>query len=362
MRSTNMPRYGAIFLRALCAVFLSASTCTQAGPTLSPHKPHVRTSGYAARNDVRAYIDQMARQHGFDRRKLSKLFAQVKTQPSALRAMSAPIEQPPKWYEYSASLLSDTRVERGLDFWRDNEPALVEAESEFGVPPEIVVAIIGVETFYGRVSGRYRVIDTLTTLAFDYPRRAEFFRKELTDFLLLCREQHLSALEPRGSFAGAMGLPQFMPGTFRDYAIDFDQDGRIDIWHDASDSVGSVANFLLWHGWQRHEPVLLPAQVDNAEVLRLLNGGISDRRALHEWEQDGVRVGEGLPESGAADSPAALVMLEQPAVSSYWLGFNNFYVLTRYNRSRLYAAAVWQLAEKIRAAHESGKGAGSVEH
>jgi membrane-bound lytic murein transglycosylase B len=196
------------------------------------------------------------------------------------------------------------------------------------------------------------VLDALSTLAFDYPRRAAFFRGELRDFLLLARDLGVSPAAPKGSFAGAIGLPQFMPGSYRNFAIDFDGDGHVDLWNSADDAIGSVANFLVRHDWQRGQPVLLRAAIADdkrAEVVRRLDGGISERRAVDAWLADGVST-LAAPTGLAAD-PVGLLMLEEPDDgASYWVAANNFYVLTRYNRSRLYAAAVWHLAQAIKAA------------
>jgi len=213
------------------------------------------------------------------------------------------------------------------------------------------VAIIGVETFYGRNTGSYRVADALTTLTFDYPRRAEFFRNELKQFLLLAREQNIAPLAPKGSYAGAQGLPQFMPGSLRDYAVDYDDDGTIDLAADADDAIGSVANYLARHGWLADDPAMEPAEIDDGkldEVERALDGGISAGRTLESWRRDGVGV-SGIPEAPGAD-PTGVLMLEGEAGPSYWVVFNNWYVLTRYNRSRLYASAVWKLAQEIKQA------------
>ena len=290
----------------------------------------------------------MAADHDFDAQQLSKLFAQVQTQSSAIRAMSAPVSTPPKWFEYAPQFLSADRIAQGILFRERHRAVLDRAEREYGVPAEVIVAIIGVETYYGKVAGRYRVLDALTTLAFDYPRRADFFREELKQFLLLTREWKMSPLAPRGSFAGAMGLPQFMPGSFRRYAVDFDGDGRIDIWSNVSDVVGSVANFLSRHGWQKGHPVLLSATVDPADAKRAVgDGGLSDRRDYLAWSAINISVSK--PSAFEIDPlwQAALVLLERNDGPSYRLGFNNFYVLTRYNRSRLYATAVWDLAQAI---------------
>ncbi len=230
------------------------------------------------------------------------------------------------------------------------------AQNEFGVPAEIIVAIIGVETYYGRNAGSYRVIDSLATLAFDYPRRASFFRGELKEFLLLAHEQGFSPLLPKGSFAGAMGLPQFMPGSYRRFAIDFDGDGRVDLWRSNADVIGSIANYFVRHDWQPGQPVLSPADVApemRDAALRRLDGGISERRTLAAWEADGV-VARSMPAEAAVE-PVGLLLLEEDDGAtqdsvSLWIAYPNFYVITRYNKSRLYAAAVWALAQRLRLA------------
>ncbi|MEP7328253.1 MAG: lytic murein transglycosylase B, partial [Betaproteobacteria bacterium] len=244
----------------------------------------------------------------------------------------------------------------GVKFWRANADALARAEARYGVPPEIIVAIIGIETFYGRVTGSFRVIDALATLAFDYPRRAPFFRGELKEFVLLAQEQGISPLTPRGSFAGAMGLPQFMPGSYRRYAIDFDGDGRADLWSSSADVIGSVAHYLSRHDWLPGQPVLLPAAVASDmrdTVMRRVDGGISERRPLTAWAVDGVTP-VAVPAEFSSE-PVGLLLLEEngsgDAATSLWIACPNFYVITRYNRSRLYASAVWSLAERLRAAH-----------
>ncbi len=311
--------------------------------------------GIATRPEVQAFIAELAATDGFDAAALLRVFAQVRTQPKVVAAMSRPLVAPPKWHEYFPQFLSPSRVEGGVAFWRDNAAALARAQTEFGVPAEVIVAIIGVETFYGRNTGSYRVIDALSTLAFDYPRRAEYFRGELKQFLRLAREQGISPLEPQGSFAGAIGLPQFMPGSIRAYAVDFDGDGRIDLAGDVVDAIGSVGNYLARHGWQPGQPVMqvvAPDPETQDRISRLLDGGMTERRGLAAWVRDGV-VGFEIPDDLAPD-PAGMVLLELPADSSYWLVYNNWYVLTRYNRSRLYASAVWQLAQAVSAAKNKG--------
>ena len=306
---------------------------------------------YDQRPETRAFIAELVAEHGFPRRELAHLFAQARYQPRIVVAMSRPVLSPPKWYEYAPQFLSQGRIDGGIEFWRANETTLARAQSEFGVPAEVIVAIIGVETFYGRNTGSYRVFDALTTLAFDYPRRSDFFRNELKQFLLLARDQGISPLVPRGSYAGASGLPQFMPGSIRTYAVDYDGDGRIDLAAEPADAIGSVGNYLARHDWQPGAPVLAQARIDPATseaVLLKLDGGLSERRALDAWVRDGVSA-DGLPADPGAD-PVGLLMLEEAEAPSYWLVFGNWYVLTRYNRSRLYATAVWQLAQALVAA------------
>ncbi len=306
---------------------------------------------YDQRPETRAFIAELVAEHAFGRRDLARLFSHARYQPRIVEAMSRPVLEPPKWYEYAPQFLSAERIDGGLEFWRANEATLARAESEFGVPAEVIVAIIGVETFYGRNTGRYRVFDALTTLAFDYPRRGDFFKNELKEFLLLARDQGISPLEAAGSYAGASGLPQFMPGSVRAYAVDYDGDGRIDLSAEPADAIGSVGNFLARHDWQPGAPVLAQARVDPAAseaVLRTLDGGLSERRPLEAWVRDGVSA-DALPADPGSD-PVGLLMLEDVASPSYWLVFGNWYVLTRYNRSRLYATAVWQLAQALVAA------------
>ena len=312
---------------------------------------HAQASGYAARQEVETFIAELVASEGFDAAALRRLFAQARYQPRVIAAMSRPLIAPPRWDEYASQFVNPPRIEAGIAFWRENAVALARAQEEFGVPAEVTVAIIGVETFYGRNTGSYRAFDALATLAFDYPRRADFFKNELKQFLLLMREQGESPLSPRGSYAGALGLPQFMPGSIRAYAIDYDGDGRIDLIGDPVDVVGSVANFLARHGWQPGQPVMEPVRIETQaldDIGRALDDGVTERRSISAWVRDGI-TGFGIPGDVAPD-PVGLLLLEQASGPSYWMVFNNWYVLTRYNRSRLYASAVWMLAQALRAA------------
>ena len=315
------------------------------------------TSGYAQRDDVREFIDDLARDHGFARATLRNWFSDVRYQPKIVAAMQRPLVEPPKWYEYAPQFLSLARIDEGVAFYRAHEAALHRAETAFGVPAEIIVAIIGVETFYGRNMGGYRIIDALSTLAFDYPRRATFFRGELREFLLLARSEGFSPLAPKGSFAGALGVPQFMPGSVRRYAIDFDGDGHVDLWKSDEDAIGSIANYLVRHDWLRDQPVWSRATVAASQrdaAMARLDGGISERRPLAAWNADGVAA-ERLPDPLAPEPVGLLALEESPDTGadalSLWIAFPNFYVITRYNKSRLYAAAVTALAEAIRDAY-----------
>jgi membrane-bound lytic murein transglycosylase B len=307
----------------------------------------VAQGNYAQRPEVKAFIDEMASERGFSAKSLRRLFAQVQYQPKVIEAISRPVLAPPKWYEFAPRFLAPARVEAGVAFWHAHVAALERAESEFGVPAEIIVGIIGVETYYGRYTGNYRVIDALTTLAFDYPRRAEFFRNELKQFLLLAREERISPLEPKGSYAGAIGLPQFMPSSFRAYALDYDRDGSVDLAANPDDAIGSVAHYLERHGWQRGAPLMAAALIEPDQreaVLALLDAGLAERRSATQWAQDGVSAFE----APSAGDVFGLLMLEEEGGPTYWIVYGNWFVLTRYNRSRLYASAVVELAAAVR--------------
>jgi peptidoglycan lytic transglycosylase B len=336
------------FAALLVAVCLAASA--------APAAAESARQSYATRADVREFIGEMADEYGFDRAALRRVFANVHYQKAIVAAMDRPLREPPKWFEYAPQFLAAPRVDAGVAYWDAHADDLARAEERFGVPAEIIVAILGVESFYGKYTGSYRTVDALTTLAFDYPRRAAFFRGELKQFLLLARELKLPALAAKGSFAGALGVPQFMPGSYRNFAVDFDGSGTADLWNSPADVIGSVANYLARHDWQRGQPVLLTASIDEGAreaVLRKLDGGLSERRAIAAWSVDGVAP-VAAPEDLAPD-PVGVLLLEERAdgadADSYWIACNNFYVITRYNRSRLYATAVWALAKAIKDAH-----------
>jgi len=294
---------------------------------------------YAARDEVKAFIDEVVKRHGFKSAELTRLFAKVQRADPALNLI-LPSEQRPSWDDYRAQFVNETRVANGLAFWTENRRSLQRAEEKYGVPAQIIVAIIGVETNYGRNMGRYRVIDALSTLAFDYPPRASFFRGELEQYLLLAREEGLDVFATRGSYAGAIGIPQFMPGSLRRYAVDFNGDGRIDLTRSSADAVGSVANFLKQHGWQTGERVLLRAKPSSEALARYVDGSLEPRYRMDELTAAGLEVEPAPPSPGTLGTLVALG-------AEYRVGLRNFYVITRYNRSALYAAAVNDLGDAL---------------
>jgi peptidoglycan lytic transglycosylase B len=303
---------------------------------------------YADRAEVRAFAAEMVERHGFRSRDLERLFAEARYLDSVVTLMTPVKTGERSWQSYRANFLNPRRVEAGAVFWRQNAKALERAAAVYGVPPEIIVAIIGVETEYGRNTGSFRILDALATLAFDYPRRAEFFRAELEQFLLLARETRSDAGSYRGSYAGAIGIPQFMPGSIRRYAVDFDGNGRIDLRASPADAIGSVANFLAQHGWLAGVPIAAPAEVTGDRYQLLADGGVDPERTAGELREADVVFDESIGD----ETPSVLIELESPGgPSEFLVGLQNFYVLTRYNRSSFYAAAVRELAAEVKAAY-----------
>ena len=292
---------------------------------------------------MEAFIEEMVGKHGFEPGPLRRLFGQVQPRPSIIRAMSAPGTARP-WYEFRRRNVEPGRIDGGVRFWAANAAALERAGREFGVPPELIVATIGIETMYGRNMGSFKVIDALSTLAFDYPPRAEFFRRELEEYLLLTRDWGIDT-GTRGSYAGAIGIPQFIPSSYRKYAIDFDGDGRRDLAGSTADAIGSVANYYQSFGWTPGGPVVVSAESGEAELGPLLAAGIKPHTRVGELRKRGIVVQE--PVDDSAEATVFFVQLETGP--KLLLGLNNFYVITRYNRSTNYAMAVWELAREIRA-------------
>lgn len=295
---------------------------------------------------VAEFVREMTQDYGFASEQLIDLLAQAERKQVILDAISRPAERVKQWKEYRPIFITDSRVAQGVDFWRENEAALQRAETEFGVPAEVIVAIIGVETFYGRNTGNYRVIDALSTLGFDYPPRQPFFRQQLKEFLLLAREEQVDPLTLTGSYAGAMGLPQFMPSSFRAYAVDFDADGHIDIWKNPVDAIGSAANYFKQHGWVANEPVVARATVNGDRHAEGLTEGLEPVKNAAQLRELGWHTEATIPD----DTAVTAFRLEGADGDEFWVGLPNFYVITRYNRSVMYAMAVNQLGEKLAAA------------
>jgi membrane-bound lytic murein transglycosylase B len=302
------------------------------------------SASYAERPEVQEFIREVAARHGFAEQELLYLFSRVQRTEPILEAIQPPPPKARSWEEYRGNFVNPRRIAAGHGFWKTHRRALERAEQHFGVPAEYIVAIIGIETFYGRNAGRWRVVDALTTLAFDYPARSPYFRSELEQYLLLSRDTGADVFSVRGSYAGAIGIPQFMPSSTRRFAVDFDGNGAIDLRRSASDAIGSVGNFLKEHGWQAGGEVLFEAKLTGEAWRALADGSVDPKHSLEELRKAGVEFPE--PASGAQ---AALVELETPErPSEYRVGLHNFYVLTRYNRSAFYAAAVHDLAQELR--------------
>lgn len=312
--------------------------------------PGAVAADFAKRSDVQAFIENMHDKHGFDRRRLAHLFGLIRPQPKALDAIKPPKDPSVRsWQAYRSRFVNTIRIEGGLRFWEANRTALETAGRLYGVPEEIIVAIIGVETLYGRNMGNFPSMATLATLAFDYPPRADLFRMELEALLLLARETRRSPLTFSGSYAGAMGIPQFLPSSIRSWGVDFDGNGRIDLADSAADAIGSVAHFLAGHGWESGGPTAVSASVTGDRFRELIDAGILPRLTPAEMAAYGIGTAIDAPQQ-----PCALIDLTTPTgATEYWLGFRNFYVLTRYNRSSFYAMAVVILSRELVAEREA---------
>jgi membrane-bound lytic murein transglycosylase B len=303
------------------------------------------TAQKTLRPEVESFIAEMVSKHRFEREALRRAFGQVQPQPAIIRAMTAPATARP-WYEFRSRAV-DPNIDSGIRFWEENAATLARASREFGVPEEIIVATLGIETRYGRQTGSFKILDALTMLAFDYPQRAEYFRKELEEYLLLTREAGLDLPNVRGSYAGAIGLPQFLPSSYRKYAVDFDGDGRRDLGQ-AADSIGSVANYYRSFGWKTGQPIVIPAV--GSEIDAILDSGVKPSVKVGEFKRRGVTPLRPVSD----DAEAVLFAVETESGPAYWLGLQNFYVITRYNRSINYAMAIQELARALRASVKPG--------
>lgn len=301
---------------------------------------------YLGRSEVKQFIEEFARQHQYPKASLTALFGGVTQQRQVLDAIQRPAEKTRNWQWYRGIFITPQRISEGLQFWTKNIQTLTAARQRFGVPEEIIVAIIGVETFYGRYEGVYPVLDSLVTLGFDYPPRQKFFRSELEHFLLLTQEEQLDPRAIKGSYAGAMGLGQFISSSYRAYAIDFDGNGKRDLWGSEEDAIGSVANYFKRHGWQPDRVVTVPVAVRGDRYTALLGKGLKPVTPVSELSQYDVEISAG----GHSRLQEKVILLEfkDDPTAEYWVGFDNFYVITRYNHSSMYAMAVYQLSQRLK--------------
>jgi membrane-bound lytic murein transglycosylase B len=296
------------------------------------------------RPEVKEFIAHMAETSTFKKRQLRKLLKAAQSQPAIIDAMDRPAEKAKPWFEYRPIFLTERRIREGTEFWIAHREALDQASVRSGVAPEYLAAILGVETYYGRLTGSYRVLDALATLAFDYPARAKFFRDELEQFLLLTQDLGVNPLSLKGSYAGAMGAPQFMPSNYRRYAVDADADGHINLWTNWQDVCASVGNYLKEHGWNYGEPVLSEANVDPDKVPELDGHKLALSETVGSLHTKGVNFDSSL----SAESPALLIAADDTDGVHWRVGYNNFYVITRYNHSAMYAMAVYELAAAVK--------------
>jgi membrane-bound lytic murein transglycosylase B len=295
------------------------------------------------------FVKRATSEYGLSEAEVRSLLLEAEYKQSIVDAISRPAEGKP-WYEYRLIFMNDKRISGGVEFWKENRELISAASEKFGVDEEIIVSIIGVETLYGRITGSYRIIDALVTLGFYYPEglssdRSPFFSGELMQYMKLAEEEGLPTAEVTGSYAGAMGMGQFMPSSYREYAVDFDEDGRRDLWRSTADVIGSVANYLHRHGWQAGQPVTRRAIASQGAAFdEISKRGFKPSLTVAQWQEKGFRSSSEL----SPNLPAAVLKLAEEKRNTYWLTFKNFYVITRYNRSPRYAMAVYELSQKIK--------------
>ena len=305
--------------------------------------PPAATASYLDNENARTFTNKMVKDHGFERAWVEQLLAQAERKQSILDAISRPAEGTMEWKNYRKIFIQDSRIDQGVEFWREHRKTLERAEKQYGVPASIIVAIIGVETRYGRHMGSYRVLDALATLGFDYPKRGKFFSRQLEEYLLMTREQKLDPLSLSGSYAGAMGFGQFIPSSYRSFAVDFDGDGVADIVNNPVDAIGSVANYFAKHKWRTGELVALKAAVSDDHDASVFEAGLKPKWNVAELAGKGVTAYSKL--DGKAEASAIRFLGD--GGEEYWLGLHNFYVITRYNHSSMYAMAVYQLSQLV---------------
>jgi membrane-bound lytic murein transglycosylase B len=307
------------------------------------HKPVQHPHFDLKRPEIVAFVNDVVARNQLKKRQVIALLRKAEPQPKIIEAMTRPAEKVTPWWEYHDRFLTEERISQGAQFYADHRESLERIASARGVPPEYLVAIMGVETKYGRVIGHYRVLDALMTLAFDYPPRSDYFRGELEQFLLLYTEEHLDPLKLTGSYAGAMGVPQFMPSSYRLFAVDADADNKRDLWNDWDDILASIANYFIEHGWETGGPVLAETRLEPEPKFQIDTHNLELNETVDSLNAQGVEV-IGGPDG---TTPVVLVSAEQPDGPAYRVGFKNFYVITRYNRSARYAMAVHDLAQAI---------------
>lgn len=294
-------------------------------------------------NEIETFARMMARQHQFDEKQVKQQLINTKLREDIIEKISKPAESM-AWYNYRKIWMTEKRIQQGVDFWRQHQAIFAKAEKAYGVDQSIILAIIGVETFYGKVQGSYPVIEALYTLGFHYPKREKFFRQELAEYFLLAREQNWPLESIKGSYAGAMGMGQFISSSYRHYAVDFNQDGKINLFSDIEDIIGSVANYFHRHGWKKNGFVAKPVAL-SAKQKNLLQTDLKLTHTPAYFQQQGIDTSELAKNSDLAGIFAFAVEQDK---DEYWLVGKNFYVITRYNRSQLYALAVLQLSQAIK--------------
>ncbi len=325
-------RYSIYFITVCLSFFALATGHTK---NLSPRQ-------FDNKEAINQFIQKMVQKYTFKQIELEELFQKAKLHPGIIEAISRPAEAKP-WYDYRPIFVTQSRINGGVKFWTKYKAILEQASNMYGVPEEIITSIIGVETRYGRHTGRYPILDSLSTLAFAYPPRSKFFKSELEQYLLMTREEQLDPLALKGSYAGAMGMPQFISSSFRRYAVDFDKSGQRNLWESPGDAIGSVANYFKEHRWRNGEPIASKVKVHGERYRLLLSKGIKPNKTQQELLDNGVVLPDGLP----ANLKGRLLALETKNGFEYWVVWHNFYVISRYNHSALYSMAVFQLSEKI---------------
>lgn len=301
-------------------------------------------TAFTHRKDVQQFIHSMVKEHHFDSRQLNQIMNEVQLQSKIIESMEKPYEKK-NWDVYRDIFLTPQRLASGLNFWHANQKTLEKAEKQYGVPAEIIVAILGVETLYGERQGEYRVLDALATLAFNYPKRSPYFTKELKEFLLLCREHKVSPTAYRGSYAGAMGSPQFMPSSYRYYAVDFKNKGKKDLMNNNDDAIASVANYFHKHGWKNNEGIAQPARLIGHRYKHLITNPKNPNYQYKQLVSAGIQ-----PVTASHNHPsrAGLVELVTNEGNEYWIAYPNFFVITRYNSSPQYALVVYLFSQQLK--------------